>query len=262
MMISFAAAPSATSPFVTVAMTALVIVGLLVGPRYLLGPLVVHRRKGQLPAQFQAATSTPAALQPAQTHLEQVALTLKTAGFIPAPPGVPLTTQSNRPALVQLFINRTTGDVATVMAIASKKGVHTLQGFTTHFADGTACYTGNGQLPAVVPTRPGHVRHRFPSERDPARLYALHRVAVAKVEGKVRRPSPIADGIGYQQEQERQGRQWMIDSGYYRLEGDRLQSTWKGAFLGVWRHLPPWRTLTERRDERIRRQLLTLSTAA
>ena len=260
-MISFAAAPSATSPFVAIAVTSLVIVGLLVGPRYLLGPLLVHRRRGQLPAQFVAATSTPASLQPARTHLDQVGLSLEAAGFVPTPPGVPLTTKSNRPALVQLFINPATGDVATVMAIASKKGLHTLQGFTTHFADGTACYTGNGRLPAALPTRPGHVRHRFPSERDPARLYALHRVAVASAKDKVRRPSQIADGIDYQHEQERKSRQWMIDSGYYRLDGDRLQSTWKGAFLGVWRHLPPWRTFSERRDERMRRRLVALSAA-
>jgi hypothetical protein len=264
MIISIAAAPYAAASLVlaTVAITTLVLVGLFVSRRYFIGPLLVHRREGQPPAQLELATTIPESLRSAQTHLEQVALRLQAAGFVPAPPGVPLMTKSSRPALVQLFVNAATGDVATVMAIAAKNGVHTMQGFTTQFADETACYTGNGPLPPAIPTRPGHVRNRFPSERDPARLYVLHRAAVAKLKGKVRRPSRIDDGVAYQYDQERKSRQWMIDSGYYRLDGDRLRSTWKGACLGVWRHLPPWRTLSERREERVRRRLVTSSAAA
>jgi hypothetical protein len=163
---------------------------------------------------------------------------------------------SGRPSLVQLFVHTASGDVATVIAMESPKaGLHSLLGFTTHFEDGTACYTGNGALPSAIPARPGHMRHRFPKEREPMRLYTLHRAALKKLNGKVPRPMKIENSVAYQLEQEPQSRQWMIDSGYYRLDGEFLRSTWKGAYLGIWRHLPPWRTLSERRDERLRQRL-------
>jgi hypothetical protein len=49
----------------------------------------------------------------------------------------------------------------------------------------------------------------------------------------------------------------MVESGYYMLDGERLQTTWKGAFLGVWRFLPPWRTVVSLKEELLRRTILS-----
>lgn len=115
---------------------------------------------------------------------------------------------------------------------------------------------GNSRLPSPVPERPGSSRCRFPTERDPKRLYALHRARVAAA-GKRQRPIRIEDSVAYQIEREDLGRLWMVESGYHTVDGERLRSTWKGAFLGVWRFLPPWRTLESLKDELMRRTLMS-----
>jgi hypothetical protein len=74
---------------------------------------------------------------------------------------------------------------------------------------------------------------------------------------KPQRPIQIEESIAYQLEREEEGRRWMVESGYYMLDGERLRATWKGAFLGVWRFLPPWRTLESLKEELLRRTILS-----
>lgn len=232
------------------------LLGLALTLLYVVAPVTMRMKPGHLPAQLAPAVDVPPRLVAMENHLREMEKQLGSIGFIPAPPARPLISTSIRPTLMQLFVHPTNGDVASVLAMESPKtGIHTVLGFTAEFRDGTACYTGNSTLPSPLPPRPKSVRHRFPSERDPSRLYLLHRAVTARFQSKPRRPSQIDDSVAYQLEQERKSRRWMIDSGYYWLDGDRLRATWKGAFFGVWRNVPPWRTIAERRDERARRRL-------
>jgi hypothetical protein len=225
--------------------------------QYLLPPVMLRMKPGQLPVALSPAVDVPAHLAVAEDHLREMAMRLAAIGFDATPPGLPLISTTNLAALVQVFVHRTDGNVANVIAMQSPKtGIHTVLGFTAEFGDGAACYTGNSRLPSAIPPRPKTVRHRFPSEYDAARLYALHRAVTATFGNTVQRPVQVDDSVSYQLEQEQKGRRWMIDSGYYWLDGERVRLTWKGAYLGVWRHLPPWRTLAERHDERVRRHLL------
>ncbi len=235
----------------------LILVALFVGRQYIFAPILIHMRKGNALARMAPAAELVGASEAAKKHLEDSAVALEKEGFVAATPGA-LGSSTNRSALLQIFVHPANGDVATVIAVdAGKKGTHTLLGFTAEFSDGTEWYTGNSTLPAAVPVRPNHFRCRFPTEKTAARLYALHRAVIANARGKSQRPARVDDALLYQTDREKKSRQWMQDCGYYRLDGELLRATWKGACLGAWRHLAPWRTLDEERDEKLRRELLT-----
>ncbi|HMI47587.1 MAG TPA: hypothetical protein VK481_02855 [Gemmatimonadaceae bacterium] len=222
---------------------------------YVVAPIRMRAKPGQLRAHFIPVNAKDA--DPGAWHfLGATATVLAREGFTPAPPGTPFTSTTSRTAVLQLFVHPTNGDVASVIAIGNKKtgGKVSVLGFSTEFTDSTSFFTGNSRLPSAMPERRGTSRCRFPEEQDPKRLYALHRARV-KAAGKRQRPIQIEDSVAYQNKTEDIGWRWMVECGYHEVDGDRLRLTWKGAFLGIWRFLPPWRQLETMKDERLRTTL-------
>jgi hypothetical protein len=254
------AALTATTTFVTLDSPLVVILtvglALWIVQVYILAPLGMHAKPGQLRAHFvpvEEKDADPGAWR----FLGATAAALIREGFTPAPLGTPFTSTTSRTAVLQLFSHPTNGDVASVIAIGNRSGgTHSVLGFTADFADSTTFYTGNSRLPSAVPERRGTSRCRFPTEQDPKRLYALHRARVAAA-GKRQRPIQIEDSLAYQRKTEDVGWRWMVECGYNMVDGERLRVTWKGAFLGIWRFLPPWRALDSLKDERLRRTLMS-----
>jgi hypothetical protein len=236
------------------ARTITLFLGLWIFLTYVVAPLRMRAKPGQLRAHFVPVNGKDA--DPGAWHfLGKTATVLAGEGFTPAPPGTPFTSTTSPTAVLQVFSHPTNGDVASVIAIGDKKGgTQSVLGFTTDFTDSTTFYTGNSRLPSSLPERPRSSRCRFPTEQDPKRLYALHRARV-KAAGKRERPIKIEDSIAYQLKREDEGWRWMIESGYHVVDGERLRLTWKGSFLGIWRFLPPWRQLDAMKDERLRTTL-------
>jgi hypothetical protein len=75
--------------------------------------------------------------------------------------------------------------------------------------------------------------------------------------GKRQRPINIENSLAYQQKTEDVSWRWLVECGYNMVDGEWMRLTWKGAFLGIWRFLPPWRALEERKDERLRLTLMS-----
>lgn len=154
---------------------------------------------------------------------------------------------------VVLLAETGSGTVATALAIQKPDGsLHALLGFTTRLAGGAKIRTSNSPLPAITPAPAGESRIRLPAEQNAGRLYALHsrRVDEALATGKRIDRLSIGDPVAYQHQEELSSLAQFVASGYWRRSGDRLTLTWKGAFLSAWRLLPPWRGITQRRDER------------
>jgi hypothetical protein len=238
-------------------LTLIVLVVVVIVPMYVVAPLRMLAKPGQLRARFVPAIKDKDSDPGLWGFVEATRTALAREGFTPAPPGTPFTSTTNRTAVLQLFTHPKNGDVASVIAILKGAGqTHSVLGFTTNFADSTIFYTDNSRLPSPVPERPRRHRCRFPDERDPGRLYAVHRARVTAAR-KPQRPIQIEESIAYQLEREEEGRRWMVESGYYMLDGERLRTTWKGAFFGVWRFLPPWRTLESLKEELLRRTILS-----
>jgi hypothetical protein len=220
---------------------------------YVVAPIRMRGKPGQLRAHFIPVNEKDA--DPGAWHFIGVTATaLVGQGFTPGPPGTPFTSTTSRTAVLQLFSHPTNGDVASVIAIGNARGTLSVLGFTSEFADSTTFYTGNSLLPSGSPQRRGTSRCRFPTERDPKRLYALHRARVA-ASGKRQRPIKIEDSLAYQQKTEDVSWRWLAECGYNMVDGERMRLTWKGAFLGIWRFLPPWRQLETLKDERLRTTL-------
>jgi hypothetical protein len=253
------AALAAATTFVTLdsplARTLTLVAALWIVLMYVVAPLRMRAKRGQPRAHFIPVGEKDA--DPGAWHfVGATAAALVSEGFTAAPPGTPFTSTTSRTAVLQLFSHPTNGDVASIIAIGNKSGTHSVLGFTAEFADSTTFYTGNGLLPSAAPERRGTSRCRFPAERDPKRLYALHRARVAAA-GKRQRPIKIEDSLTYQQKTEDVSWRWLVECGYNMVDGEWMRLTWKGAFLGIWRFLPPWRALEERKDERLRLTLMS-----
>ena len=154
---------------------------------------------------------------------------------------------------VVLLAEAEPGTVATALAIQKKDGrLHALLGFTTRLRGGGKIRTSNSPLPAITPAPAGESRLRLPAEQNAGRLYAIHvqRVSEATAAGARIDPVSMGNPVAYQRGEELASLAQFVASGYWRRTGDRLTLTWKGAFLSAWRLLPPWRAITQRRDER------------
>ena len=158
---------------------------------------------------------------------------------------------------VQLFEHRQDGGVATLLVAPRPQGGEpvVLVGFATRLASGAEVRTGNGPIPSVFPARKGLLAARFPSERDAARLYALHRAHVARRGGRAATIRIGDPAVFQQREEEASTRSWLA-SGYVYQDGASLRPTWKGAFCMPYRLLFPWKQLNDWRDEALRRRLL------
>lgn len=160
--------------------------------------------------------------------------------------------------VIQLWRHAEDGTVAAVMVSptgpASALSVLSL---TTRLADGTTVETTNMPVASVFPPLSDLRRARFRAERVPKRLLALHRARVAELG----RPDPesIEDPVAFQSAREQRALDWFVASRYMRRSGDRLRHTLRGAFLGTWRQMAPWKWVDAWRNERERRRLAVLA---
>jgi hypothetical protein len=142
----------------------LIVVGVASVLRYVVVPLRMLKKPGQLPARFVPAIKDNDSDPGLWGFVEATATALAREGFTPAPPGTPFTSTTNRTAVLQLFTHPKNGDVASVIAILKATGqTHSVLGFTTNFADSTIftratvdfhqlCPNGHGRIDAGFPT--------------------------------------------------------------------------------------------------------------
>lgn len=240
----------------------LLLAALLLTLQYWLGPLMIHAKVRQKRAtRFSPAGSAPPMPPQLATFFAESGAALQQAGFTATPPFYAVTGDEHTggAAFFQLFRNAEHGDVATVMAMARPLPVDgsppiTLVGFTTELVNGGSQRTGNALMDTPVPPRPNDHVARFPNEREAGRLYALHRELVRR-RGVAVRSASLEDPVAYQRRQELLTHQRMVSSGWYFAAGDELRPTWKGACLGAWKMLSPWKDRIAARHERLRREL-------
>ena len=228
--------------------TAAVVVLLMLLAPYWLGPITIKFK--------QSRPASPEGMQPVT---DPAALSPALAAFVAGSRGVLEALGFRNFAVLQqgagvvLLSEFEPGTVATALAIQKPDGrLHALLGFTTRMAGGAKIRTSNSPLPSITPAPAGESRMRLPAEQNAGRLYAIHmhRVAQATAAGKRIDRLTIGNPVAYQHAEELSSLAQFVASGYWRRNGDRLTLTWKGAFLSAWRLLPPWRGITQRRDER------------
>ena len=228
--------------------TAAVVVLLMVLAPYWLGPITIKFK--------QSRPATPQGMEPVT---DVATLSPALAAFVTASRrGLEALGFRNFALLRQgpgvvLLAEIDPGTVATALAIEKTGGqLHSLIGFTSRLRGGGKIRTSNSPLPAITPAPAGESRIRLPAERDGTRLFAIHarRVADATAAGARLDSVSMGDPVAYQHAEELSSLAQFVASGYWRRKGDRLTLTWKGAFLSAWRMLPPWRGISQRRDER------------
>jgi hypothetical protein len=133
-------------------------------------------------------------------------------------------------------------------------GVTRIATFETHFTKGPKMSTTNFDIVSFTPSVPDD-DVRFPDVVDAGALYDIHRARVMDRAWTdpalplTRAPDPIA----YLDRETREVRARWVQWGYYRLtSGDAMVRTWRGAILGAWRGLFPWKQLTQRAQARKR----------
>ena len=233
----------------------LVIALLWVGSQYWLAPIVFRMGHRLTPAVSDLRQVAESDVHPRFGGvLEQYRASLEPLGFVATP--LLVNEGQGSPGYVQLYEHPRHGDVATVIAVPDPQQPlpHNLVVFTT-MVGGVRLRTVNSPLPSTFPASRGTRVARFPDERDPARLYALHRARVKRA-GQEPQPIRIGDPVAYQRRDEAESPKHWVASGYAAWDGPELRPTWKGAVCMPYRLLFPWKHFNEWRDEALRRRLL------
>jgi hypothetical protein len=227
---------------------------------YWLGPFAIYF------TQKQPRVAELAALDPGAAPPSVVALFDETARVL-APPGF---TEGARlrlaptPLLLgfaQLLEHVAEGAVCTRIVVirrdTAKVGADAVY-FVTREQGDRRLMTTCSDVILPAPANPAVDAARLPSVRDPARLWAIHaaRAAGAAVvkDGRPQLGSP-AD---YQQAREREGKEHLARSGWWRLDGaaDAYRPTPIGALLLTVRALFPGRAIIRARFREEERRLL------
>lgn len=228
---------------------------------YVLAPLLLLLNRGRdatAPrlAFVRIASLLPMDLEQAVKHHEGP---LRRLGFEPAQPIRDARdagqVRTGKSGVTHLFRHPSGGDVALLVAIP-RRDAPPLSAlvFETPLADGTVLVTSNAPLPLARPPHPSWRWARFPAERDPSRLHALHRARVAG--HAAAEPAPLDDPLAWVRAREQASIDWLVASGYGRRRGDRVRYTVRGAYGAVLRTKWPWAWVERRAQDRERKRLL------
>jgi hypothetical protein len=145
---------------------------------------------------------------------------------------------------------RHTHDVAQLMMIGSTQPPHAILSEVVHFVtfrrDGSHVETENSRIPMTVPPDPRNDVATLPDVRDPARLWRVHRHRVEAAIGRGGAKEPPATMEELQRIGHADSIDYRVRGGYGRADeaAGVLRMTWKGAFVAVFRLLPPLSTLS------------------
>jgi hypothetical protein len=135
------------------------------------------------------------------------------------------------------------GIVGTVALFATTTGERIpMVEFTTVLMSGTVIDVNNTPSLPIFAKRADHVVHRFPSVRDPTRLFKVCRLLLQRdvPSGSIRQPD-TDDPVRYLREATEREYRRQVDTGYYRI-GARTGSymtTLKGAYAMAWKLMFP-----------------------
>lgn len=149
-----------------------------------------------------------------------------------------------------------TNDAAQLMLIGSAQPPHALLSEVVSFVafrhDGSYVETANSRIPSTVPPDPRNDVVSLRDVRDPARLWTVHRHRAGAAIGRGGAKEPPATVEEMQRIGHADAIEYRIRGGYGRASrrAGVLRMTWKGAFVAVFRLLPPLSTLNWLRDRR------------
>ena len=168
---------------------------------------------------------------------------------------------SNVKTYLALLENRAENDLAIAIGMFSTQGgalaaqsLHVE--FSNLFEDDSSVSTNNSPQLMVTAPLPRRTVGLFPFEKDPRRLYAIHRKLLER-HGGTKQPSPAREGlVQYLVASVQREHRAQEEAGYFRLSGENFVPTLKGAFLMTWKLLPPLSLLLGWSRERRGRALL------
>ena len=143
------------------------------------------------------------------------------------------------------------GETATIAMVYSAKTGTALPmvEFTAELPDGRIFDVSNSVTVPIFAPRPGHEVYRFPQVRDPLRLHKVFQILLRRRFGSstLRQRDVATDPARFLAEVMDEEYRGQMEAGYYRLDEKtrRWRPTLRGAFLMVWKMLPPFKQLAK-----------------
>jgi len=131
--------------------------------------------------------------------------------------------------------------------------------FSSGFTDESAVMTSNSRAGEVFPPVPGKFHYKFRTD-DIAELCQYHqKLDRAMARGKTRKPPP-PDPAAHLTDSMNKELTAQTKTGYLYEEEGFFRPTWKGAFLMVYKSLPPLKGMVEQRELRESQRALSRAT--
>src|SRR5436190_1627008 len=150
-----------------------------------------------------------------------------------------------------LMLQHPDGETATIAMVYSAKTGTALPmvEFTAELPDGRIFDVSNSVTVPIFAPRPGHEVYRFPQVRDPLRLHKVFQILLRRRFGSstLRQRDVATDPARFLAEVMDAEYRGQMEAGYYRLDEKtrRWRPTLRGAFLMVWKMLPPFKQLAK-----------------
>ena len=149
--------------------------------------------------------------------------------------------------------------VATVVVVTGDRGSSaTMVEFSAELVTGTVFDVNNSGL-SSFPRTPDHVTYRFPSVRDPERLYRIAQALLRRDFGSAAiRPRDINDPAAFLKEATDREYRRQVRTGYFRIDErtGRYSTTLKGAYLMAWKLMFPFKAIRAALQSRKARAVL------
>ncbi|HEU4994686.1 MAG TPA: hypothetical protein VFT29_07695 [Gemmatimonadaceae bacterium] len=89
---------------------------------------------------------------------------------------------------------------------------------------------------------------RVPGLTDAHTMLGLHREFIGEMTKSPATRRDESDPVKIQERAEKRSQDKMVQSGWYYRKNGRAFPTLKGACLGIWINLPPWKNIVDGRD--------------
>lgn len=224
---------------------------------YWAGPILHWRNSRNRPKtnpKFWLATESLPVPAESRKHFDAVAAKLAPLGFNP----LPAISAAQGPITMnlQFFVHDQLPERVTAAVIhAEGAGGFHLEGLgvSTIHSDGRDWETSTSATARTLHPKSQRIL-RAPGVSEPLALLHLHRHFVKDQTKSPAIRRPVSDPLAIQADVEKRVQQKMVKSGWYSLQEGGCVPTIKGACLGIWINLPPWKNILDGRDDRRRRR--------
>jgi hypothetical protein len=244
----------------------LAIIGVVLVFPYIAGPVMLWFNGSRIPPTVtELADASRPLTQRADAHFWKTAHFFASNGFAQLGERVCESARTGLSGYKQAWRHESTGEVALVGAFLKDDDAdfcNTFVAFIHGRRNGAMVMTSNFDAGARTQLEDPNASRLAVPVQDLLTLRALHEAHVSFLDGQDVCPLRVRDGLTLCKLLDDATRTVALSRKRFRMEGDTLRITLRGAFVGIWINLPPLKQMYEREQRELLHRIMGADAAA